>query len=365
MPRSPSIDFNLLGPFIQVAEAANFTAAAQKLGVRRSSMSRSVASIEQALGIQLFRRTTRRNGITAAGSALYAKLSLLTKRAGALALQRLLRGGSGLSNSGLLRLAKSVPLRSRALAASKRLSSAIIRVRLRPVLRASLCLGLTVLCACGSTDGSPSSSNAGSSAGGINAAAGATQGGYAGIVNGAGASSGGAAAGSGNGGGDAGTTNGGIASAGGGSASGAGGMLCNTLINAAPVVHEMTIEDNPPAPLGGTITDGTYYETSYLVYTESPSEKPSTTTHQLTAQIKGSILQVVFVDDANTEQRVTLELRPNGTMLSEHQTCRTNTKFMMNNFDVLGYDASPTSFTIHLLQDEASGDYVVYTWTKQ
>jgi hypothetical protein len=92
---------------------------------------------------------------------------------------------------------------------------------------------------------------------------------------------------------------------------------------------------------------------------------PSTTAHQLTAQISGSTFQAVFLDETNTEQRLTLQLMPNGTMLSEHQTCRTNTKFMMNDFNLLGYDATPTTFTIHQLQDPLSLDYVVYTLTKQ
>jgi hypothetical protein len=92
---------------------------------------------------------------------------------------------------------------------------------------------------------------------------------------------------------------------------------------------------------------------------------PSTTTHQFTAQISGSTLQAVFLDETNTLQRLTLELKPNGTMLSEHQTCRTNTKFMMNDFNLLGYDATPTTFTIHELQYPTSSDYVVYTMTKQ
>jgi len=225
------------------------------------------------------------------------------------------------------------------------------------MLRAGLLLGLTVLCACGSTDGGPSSSSGGSAAGGASAAAGATQGGAAGTANG----SGGAAAGSANGGsGTAGATN-----AGGAGAAGTGSMGCNTFANSAPVVHEIVIKGDPPAPVGGTITDGTYYETSYVVYTSSNSEMPSTTKHQFTAQISGSTLQAVFLDETNTEQRLTLELMPNGTMLSEHQTCRTNTKFMISDFNVLGYDATPSTFTIHELRDPTTLDYVVYTMTKQ
>lgn len=223
------------------------------------------------------------------------------------------------------------------------------------MLRAGLFLGLTVLCACGSTDASPSPS----SAGGNSAAGGATQGGAAGTLNAAGASSGGAAAGSASGGSSA----AGAANTGG--AGTGGSAVCNTFANSAPVVQETVIKGDPPAPVGGTIAGGTYYETSYVVYTSSSSEMPSATKHQFTAQISGSTLQAVFLDETDTEQRLTLELRPNGTMLSEHQTCRTNSKFMMNDFNLLGYDATPTTFTIHELRDPTSLDYVVYTLTKQ
>lgn len=69
------VDLNLLPLFVAVAEAASFSAAAEKLGVRRSSVSRSVAALERALGVQLFSRTTRSVALTTAGTALYAKVA--------------------------------------------------------------------------------------------------------------------------------------------------------------------------------------------------------------------------------------------------------------------------------------------------
>lgn len=68
------MDLNLLTPFITVAEASSFSAAAAKLGLKRSSVSRAVAALEQALDVQLFSRTTRQVALTTAGAALYAKL---------------------------------------------------------------------------------------------------------------------------------------------------------------------------------------------------------------------------------------------------------------------------------------------------
>ncbi len=68
------MDLNLISVFQVVADAASFSAAATKLGVRRSSVSRSVAALERELGVQLFNRTTRSVALTTAGTALLAKV---------------------------------------------------------------------------------------------------------------------------------------------------------------------------------------------------------------------------------------------------------------------------------------------------
>jgi DNA-binding transcriptional LysR family regulator len=68
------MDLNLISVFRGVAEAASFSAAAKKLGVRRSSISRSIAALERELGVQLFNRTTRSVAMTTAGTALLAKV---------------------------------------------------------------------------------------------------------------------------------------------------------------------------------------------------------------------------------------------------------------------------------------------------
>ena len=59
--------------FVAVAEAESFTAAAQRLGLPKSSVSRNVARLEQELGVRLLQRTTRRLRLTEAGSAFYHK----------------------------------------------------------------------------------------------------------------------------------------------------------------------------------------------------------------------------------------------------------------------------------------------------
>ena len=67
------MDLNRIAVFAQVVEAGSFTAAAAALGVRKSSVSRSVAALEEALGIRLLQRTTRRLSLTDAGAAYYAR----------------------------------------------------------------------------------------------------------------------------------------------------------------------------------------------------------------------------------------------------------------------------------------------------
>jgi DNA-binding transcriptional LysR family regulator len=66
-----TIDLNRVRVFLRVVEAGSFTAAAAALGVRKSSVSRSVAALEAELGIRLLQRTTRRIHLTDAGRAYH------------------------------------------------------------------------------------------------------------------------------------------------------------------------------------------------------------------------------------------------------------------------------------------------------
>ena len=64
--------FNDIYLFLHVARCGSFTAAAQQLGLSKSALSQSIASLEQALGIRLFNRSTRSIALTAAGERLLA-----------------------------------------------------------------------------------------------------------------------------------------------------------------------------------------------------------------------------------------------------------------------------------------------------
>ncbi|BAL26982.1 LysR family transcriptional regulator [Azoarcus sp. KH32C] len=65
-------DLPTLKSFITVADAGGFSRAAEQMGTSTAAISRRVAALEQALGIQLFRRTTRRIDLTEAGHQFYA-----------------------------------------------------------------------------------------------------------------------------------------------------------------------------------------------------------------------------------------------------------------------------------------------------
>jgi DNA-binding transcriptional LysR family regulator len=61
--------------FAAVIEKGSLTAAARQLGRSLQSISRSLAALEQDVGVELVRRTTRRSGPTDAGLAFYRRLS--------------------------------------------------------------------------------------------------------------------------------------------------------------------------------------------------------------------------------------------------------------------------------------------------
>jgi DNA-binding transcriptional LysR family regulator len=69
-----SIPIDLVPPFLAVAELGSFSAAAARLGVEKSSISRAVARLEDAVGDRLFLRTTRRVSLTTAGQAARDRL---------------------------------------------------------------------------------------------------------------------------------------------------------------------------------------------------------------------------------------------------------------------------------------------------
>jgi DNA-binding transcriptional LysR family regulator len=65
------MDLNQIAVFVQVVEAGSFTAAARRLEMPKSTVSRKVAELEERLGARLIHRTTRRLGLTDAGGVYF------------------------------------------------------------------------------------------------------------------------------------------------------------------------------------------------------------------------------------------------------------------------------------------------------
>jgi len=70
-----NVDLNRVAVFLRVVEVQSFTAAAEALGLPKSSVSRSVAHLEESLGVQLLQRTTRAVQLTDAGRLYFEEAS--------------------------------------------------------------------------------------------------------------------------------------------------------------------------------------------------------------------------------------------------------------------------------------------------
>lgn len=68
------MDLNRAATFVRVVETGGFTAAATALNLPPSSVSRSVARLEEELGVVLLERTTRKVSLTDAGRAYYDRV---------------------------------------------------------------------------------------------------------------------------------------------------------------------------------------------------------------------------------------------------------------------------------------------------
>lgn len=95
--------------FVEIADSGSFTAAAERLYVAQSALSRQIKELEQHLGTQLFERTARQPRLTPAGEAFLGRArQLLADLDNA---QRLaLEVGQGLRGSLQLSHSSTVPL---------------------------------------------------------------------------------------------------------------------------------------------------------------------------------------------------------------------------------------------------------------
>jgi DNA-binding transcriptional LysR family regulator len=67
--------------FARVVESGSFTEAARRLGCSKASVSKQIARLEEHLGAQLLRRTTRRMSLTEAGEGFYGHCARIAEEA--------------------------------------------------------------------------------------------------------------------------------------------------------------------------------------------------------------------------------------------------------------------------------------------
>ena len=67
--------FASMKTFVEVVNGEGFTAAAERIGLSRAQVSKSVMQLEAYLGTRLLNRTTRRVGLTETGRAYYERSS--------------------------------------------------------------------------------------------------------------------------------------------------------------------------------------------------------------------------------------------------------------------------------------------------
>ncbi|GIK87622.1 MAG: LysR family transcriptional regulator [Betaproteobacteria bacterium] len=70
-----------MGIFARVAEAKGFSAAARKLGISKSVVSKEVSKLEKSLGARLLNRTTRQLSLTEVGAAFYDHCARIVQEA--------------------------------------------------------------------------------------------------------------------------------------------------------------------------------------------------------------------------------------------------------------------------------------------
>lgn len=76
------MDLNTLREFTAIAADGSFAAAARRLGIPKSTMSKRIQDLEAALGVRLIERTTRKLSLTAEGALVLARAERILADAG-------------------------------------------------------------------------------------------------------------------------------------------------------------------------------------------------------------------------------------------------------------------------------------------
>ncbi len=76
-----AVDLNAYAVYARVVELGGFTAAAEALGLSKSMVSRQISTLEDALGVRLLNRTTRRIALTEAGAVVFERAQRIVMEA--------------------------------------------------------------------------------------------------------------------------------------------------------------------------------------------------------------------------------------------------------------------------------------------
>ena len=135
-------------------------------------------------------------------------------------------------------------------------------------------------------------------------------------------------------------------------------VACNTLANTAKPVTVQQLAEDPPAPLGGTIADGTYDLTGVAIYTGPDGPSGPTGTAQTTIEITGSTVEVA---NTGTPPTRTTSLSTSGTTFTSTDTCPDSV------VSTGGFTATSTSLSIFLDggTDDAGARTVVEMYTRE
>ncbi|GAC1352504.1 MAG: hypothetical protein NVSMB1_16000 [Polyangiales bacterium] len=98
---------------------------------------------------------------------------------------------------------------------------------------------------------------------------------------------------------------------------------CNTLVNSGTAISGTFVDATAPAPLGGTIANGTYRLTDIAIYTgPGGATGVSPSSLQVTAKIEGTTMNSVSSDSSGAkEERETLSLKTSGTSVTLTPIC--------------------------------------------
>jgi hypothetical protein len=125
---------------------------------------------------------------------------------------------------------------------------------------------------------------------------------------------------------------------------------CNAYANGAPLIEETRSPTTVPTPQGGPISDGLYFETSFVVYTGAGGASgPDGVHHQFEAMVSGNRIDVVYLDvSTGVEGRRTATLTRNGTMLHWAFTCPSNLGALDYGYDATtAADGNTTEITLY------------------